>query len=95
MKQHQLKFVIILDIRMTRLSICLSGQNKSIRKKYWQLLKHHNYNKYHLIEDIDDSLSIIDQTLVEEPDFSKQGFETDLIERETLKFMDEINSVLT
>ena len=39
LKKQKLKFVIILDHKTLVFSICLSGQNKSIRKKYWEMFK--------------------------------------------------------
>ena len=94
LKKQRLKFVIILNHKMMVFSICLSGQNKSIRKKYWQMFRESDWNKYHLAESIEDSLSIIDQTIVEEPDFSNKRNLTELIEKKSLKFIDEIKDIL-
>ncbi len=94
LKKQKLKFVIILNHKMMCFSICLSGQNKSIRKKYWELFKGSNWNKYHLAESINDSLSIIDQTIVEEPDFNSKRTLTEEIERKSLEFINEIKDIL-
>ena len=58
------------------------------------MFKDSDWNKYHLAESINDSLSIIDQTIVEEPDFSNKRNLTELIEKESLKFIDEIKDIL-
>jgi len=94
LKKQKLKFVIVLNHKMMFFSICLSGQNKSIRKRYWQMFKDSDWNKYHLAESINDSLSIIDQTIVEKPDFSNKRNLTELIEKESLKFIVEIKNIL-
>ena len=94
LKRQKLKFVIILNHKELYFSICLSGQNKSIRKKYWKIFKGSNWNKYHLAESIDDSLSIIDQTIVKEPDFNNRMSLTEQIEKESLKFINEIKNIL-
>jgi len=72
----------------------LSGQNKNIRKKYWEIFKNSDWNKYHLAQSINDSLSIIDQIIVEKPDFSEKISLTKQIEEESLKFINEIRSTL-
>ncbi|MEB3345161.1 AraC family transcriptional regulator [Aquimarina gracilis] len=94
LKQQKLKFVIILDHKTLCFSICLSGQNKSIRKKYWKFFKDSDWNKYHLAESIDNSLSIIDQTIVKEPNFNNKKRLTEQIEKESMKFIKELKDIL-
>ena len=94
LKKQKLKFVIILNHKELSFSICLSGQNKSIRKKYWNIFKDSDWNKFHLAESIDDSLSIIDQTIVEEPNFNKKRSLTEKIEKESMKFIKELKDIL-
>lgn len=94
LKKQKLKFVIILNHKELSFSICLSGQNKSIRKKYWNIFKDSDWNKYHLAESIDNSLSIIDQTIIKEPDFNNRMSLTEQIEKESLKFINEIKNIL-
>lgn len=94
LKKQKLKFVIILNHKELYFSICLSGQNKSIRKKYWKIFKGSDWNKYHLAESIDDSLSIIDQTIVEEPNFNNKRNLTEKIEKESMQFIKELKVIL-
>ncbi|WP_394331647.1 DUF7000 family protein [Tenacibaculum agarivorans] len=94
LKKQKLKFVIILNHKELYFSICLSGQNKSIRKKYWKIFKGSDWNKYHLAESIEDSLSIIDQTTVEKPDFNNKRNLTEKIEKESMKFIKELKDIL-
>jgi len=94
LKKAKLKFVIILDHIMDCFTICLSGQNKSVRKKYWYIFKRSDYNKYHLAESMDKNLMIIDHTLVEQPDFNHSKNLTNRIEKESLIFMNELREIL-
>ena len=94
LKKQKLKFVIILNHKMMRFSICLSGQNKSIRKKYWEMFKGSDWNKYHLAESINNSLSIMDHTIVEKPDFNHRKLLTDQIETASMKFINELKEIL-
>ncbi len=94
LKKQKLKFVIILDHKTLCFSICLSGQNKSIRKKYWKIFDDSDWNKYHLAESIDNSLSIIDQTIVKEPNFNTKKSLTEKIEKESMKFITELRDIL-
>ncbi|WP_298504934.1 AraC family transcriptional regulator [uncultured Maribacter sp.] len=94
LKKLKLKFVIILNHKELSFSICLSGQNKDIRKKYWKIFKDSNWNKYHLAESIENNLSIIDQTIVEEPNFNNRIALTEKIEKESMKFIKELKEIL-
>jgi len=90
LKNIKLKFVIIFDHVLNCFTICLSGQNKSIRQKYWQQFKESDWGKYHLAESIDNSLMIIDKTVITKADFSKTENLTQQIEKEALIFINEI-----
>ncbi len=94
LKKQKLKFVIILNHQTMCFSICLSGQNKGIRKKYWEIFSGSDWNKYHLAEDINESLSIIDQMMVEKPDLNDKIKLTERIEKEALKFINNIIDLL-
>ncbi len=94
LKKQKLKFVIIFNHQLMRFEICLSGQNKAIRKKYWQLFKGSDWHKYHLAESIDDSLSIIDHIIVRHPNFAQPEELTEQIEKEALQFINDLRAVL-
>ena len=94
LRKLKLKFVIILNHQLMQFEICLSGQNKDIRKKYWKLFKGSDWNKYHITESINNSLMIIDHITVKNPDFSNKRNLTELIEKESLKFINEIKNII-
>lgn len=95
LKNEKLKFVIFLNHIELCFSICLSGQNKSIRKKYWNILKTNNsLVEYQLAESIDNSLSIIEKTTVKKADFSDKKSLTEQINNESLQFINDIKILL-
>ncbi|MEM6344708.1 MAG: AraC family transcriptional regulator [Bacteroidota bacterium] len=94
LKKQKLKFVLILDHHKLSFSICLSGQNKSVRKKYWQMFQGSDWHKYPLVETIDERLYIMDNVLVEDPNFNDRTKLIDQIECEALKFINELRGVL-
>lgn len=94
LKKQKLKFVIILNHHSLCFSICLSGQNKSIRRKYWEIFKESSWKKYPLAVSIDESLSIVDCKMVEKADFNNSAILTEQIEIAALEFINEITAVL-
>lgn len=94
LKKQKLKFVIILNHKVLSFEICLSGQNKNIRRKYWQMFRDSDWDKYQLAESIDQSLMIVKHTIVKDPDFSDARALTELIEKESFMFMDQIKVLL-
>jgi len=94
LKKRKLKFVLILNHRLMQFEICLSGQNKDIRKKYWKLFKGSDWNSYHIAESINNSLMIIDHTIIKNPDFNNPNELTEQIHVESMKFINEIRGIL-
>ncbi|MGB0868914.1 MAG: AraC family transcriptional regulator [Flavobacteriales bacterium] len=94
LKKQKLKFVIILNHKELNFSICLSGQNKNIRKKYWKIFKDSDWNKYHLATSIEDSLSIIDQMIVNKPNFNDKNGLTAIIKKESMMFIRDLKEIL-
>ncbi|WP_103070382.1 AraC family transcriptional regulator [Aquimarina sediminis] len=93
LKKLKLKFVIIFNHVKMQFEICLSGQNKQIRKKYWRIFKHSDWDVYH-IHETGDGLSIIDHILIQYPDFDDPDTLTQQIEIMTMKFVKDITNVL-
>lgn len=94
LKKQKLKFVIVFHHRSLQFSICLSGQNKQIRRKYWQLFKGSDWGQYQLAASIDDSLSIIDYVIVEQAELADEERLHAQIEAEALPFIDEFRALL-
>ncbi len=94
LKAQKLKFVLIFNHQKRRFEICLSGQNKTIRKKYWKLFKDSNWDKYRLAYSIDDSLSIMDHVIIENPNFDNIDTFANELDRKASIFMNELITIL-
>lgn len=91
LEQQKLKFGLVLNHQEMRFEIWLLGRTLDIQKKYWELLKTSKWNKdktempkYSVLEDI----------LVENPDFNNLELLTKQIENRTIQISDEIISHL-
>lgn len=91
---YKLKFALVLDVEQQRFSICLTGQNKAVRKQYWNLFRGSDFTKYQLVPSIENSLPIIEHEIVACPNFEDRAALTELIEAESMAFIDEVSSAL-
>ena len=74
--------------------IWLFGYNKTVQKKYWKLIKESNWNKYRIVPTTKGFDSIIENILVDNPDFSDLDNLTKQIERGTLNFIKDVENFL-
>lgn len=93
LKEQKLKIAIVYNQQKVRFEIWLAAQNKQIQKKYWELFRESDWNKYHIPSSIEDGFSIVDEILVEHPDFSDWKSLTEQIETKALLFIKEIRKV--
>jgi len=70
----------------------LVGQNKQIQKKYWELLNDSDLGNYKISETAQNS--IIRHTILTTPEFKNTDLLTQKIEKETLKFIADIEKIL-
>jgi hypothetical protein len=73
----------------------LGGYNKQAQSKYWKLFTKSNWNKYHIVSTIKGVDSIIEDVLVDKPDFSDLDTLTKQIEKGTLKFITDVENFLS
>ncbi len=92
LKSQKLKIGLVFNHEKIQFEIWLVGQNKQIQKKYWDLFKGSDQNKYTLSTTAKDS--IVEHVLVDNPDFSQLDSLTKKIENGTLKFIKDITNVL-
>jgi len=59
------------------------------------LFKESNWNKYHIVPTVKGFNGIVEYILVDDPDFSDLDALTRQIERETLKFIKDIENFLS
>lgn len=95
LKERKLKPAIVFVYDTFRFEIWLAASNKQIQSKYWELIKESGWDMYHLVRSIEGYDSIIEDVLVEEPDFSDLGSLTEQIEKGTLKFIKDVESFLS
>jgi hypothetical protein len=94
LKCRKLKAGIIFIHETCRFEVWLFGYNKKVQKKYWELIKESNWNKYRIPLSIHGIDSIIEDTLVENPDFSDLNVLTKKIESGTLNFIKDVENFL-
>lgn len=73
----------------------LFGYNKSVQAKYWKLFKESGWKKYRSPSTLKGSDSILEYTLIENPDFNDLDALTSRIESSTLKFIEAIENFLS
>jgi hypothetical protein len=95
LKQRDLKIAIVFIHDAFRFEVWLAGFNKQVQTKYWKLFKESDWNKYHLVSTTKGVDSIMEYILVDNPDFSDLDALTKQIERETLKFIKDVESFLS
>ena len=94
LKERKLKIAIVFIHETARFEVWLSGQNKEIQSKYWNLFKDKNWNKYKIVPSIEGYDSIVEHVLIADPDFSNLDELTEKIEKGTLKFIQDVEEFL-
>jgi hypothetical protein len=94
LKKLKLKIAIVFNHHNFRFEIWLAGQNRQIQKRYWDIFKGSDWNKYHIPDTTAEGFSIVDHILVEDPDFSDLNALTQQIEAEAMQFVNEMLDVL-
>jgi len=94
LKAQKLKIAIVYNHQDMRFEVWLAAQNKQIQKQYWQIFKDSDWHKYHIPSTITDGFSIVDNILLESPNFNNFKTMTKILETGTLEFVKEIENVL-
>lgn len=94
LKEQKLKIAIVFNHQEMRFEVWLAGQNKQIQRKYWEVFKDSDWNKYHVPANIDKSFSIVDNILINDPDFNNLDFLREQIEDGVMEFINEIKDAL-
>lgn len=94
LKDLGLKIAVVFLHEPIRFEAWLAGYNKQAQTKYWKLFKESNWDKYHIVSTTQGVDAIVEHVLVDNPDFSDLATLTKQIERETLKFIEDVESFL-
>jgi len=95
LKRLKLKIGIVFIHDTCRFEVWLFGYNKQVQAKYWKLFKESAWNKYRIPSSIKGVDSIMEYTLVENPDFSDLDALKKKIEKGTLNFINDIEDFLS
>ena len=95
LKQKGLKIAVVFLYDSFRFEVWLAGYNKQIQEKYWKFFKECEWDKYHLVPSTKGADSILEYVVVEKPDFNNLDALTKQIEKETLKFISDVEGFLT
>ena len=95
LKRLKLKVGIVFIHEAFRFEVWLFGYNKKVQKKYWNLIKENNWNKYRIPLTIKGVDSIIESILVDNPDFSNLDNLTKQIEVRTMRFIKDVENFLS
>ncbi len=94
LRNTKLKIGIGFNHEKMQFGIWLGAQNRQILKKYWEIFKGSNWNKYNISSEVNEGFAIVEYTLVEIPDFDNLKLLTEQIENKALKFIADILDAL-
>jgi hypothetical protein len=92
LKEHKLKIAIVYNYQKSVFEIWLAAQNKQIQKKYWEIFKNSDWNKYHIPQSTAEGYSIVDDVLIENPNLEDDTL-IEHIESRSLRFIRDILEV--
>jgi len=95
LKKRRLKIALVFVHKTVRFEVWLAGNNKQVQKEYWELIKRSGWNKYHIVSTTKGVDSIIENTLVDDPDFYDLDTLTKTIEKGALTFINDVESFLS
>jgi hypothetical protein len=91
----KLKVAVVFLHESMRFEVWLAGANKQVQSKYWKLFKERDWNKYHIVSTTKGADSILEHIVADNPDFRDLDALTKQIERETMKFIKDVESFLS
>lgn len=94
-RSKKLRIAIVFLHDTCRFDVWLAGYNKQIQTKYWKLLRECGWNKYRIPSTTSGVDSIVEYTLINNPDFRDLKGVTKHIEQGTLKFIKDVEDFLS
>ena len=95
LKDRKLKIAIVFLHREFRFEVWLGGYNKTVQKKYWDLVREKDWDRYSIPSSIEGIDSVVEYVLVDNPDFRDLDALTTQIEKETMKFIKNVEDFLS
>jgi hypothetical protein len=94
LKERKLKAAIVFIHDTFRFEVWLAGVNKSVQDRYWKLFRESGWDKYRVVPSAKGADSIIEHVLVMDPDFSDLDALTKRIEKESLRFIGDVEGFI-
>ena len=95
LKRQNLKIAVVFLHKQFRFEAWLAGYNKQVQAKYWKLFKDSDWKKYPVVSTTKGADSIMETILVDNPNFNDLNDLTNQIDKETLKFIRDIDNFLS
>jgi hypothetical protein len=95
LKRRKLKIAIVFLHEEFRFEVWLAASNRAVQRKYWKLFSEYNWEKYNLIKPAKGVDAILTNILTDDPDFFDLDKLTKQIEKDTLEFINDIETFLT
>jgi hypothetical protein len=95
LKERDLKIAIVFVYDSFQFEVWLSGRNQQVLTKYWKFFTEKGWDRYKIAAQGKWADSVLEHVLVESPDFSDLKALTRQIDRETLKFIKNVERFLT
>jgi len=93
-KQRGLKIAVVFIHESCQFEVWLSAVNKQVQAEYWQRIDDSGWSTYRLVPSVQGYDSILEEILVESPDFGDLAGLTDQIETGSLEFINAIEEFL-
>ncbi|HPM76856.1 MAG TPA: hypothetical protein PK961_07175 [bacterium] len=95
LKARKLKIAVVFLHETCTFELWLSAANKQVQGKFWQAIKQSGWRNYRLVPSVQGADSIIEHVAAAEPNFDDLPALTGKIERETKRFIDDVERFLT
>jgi len=94
-KPRKLKIAVVFIHETCRFEVWLAASNKQVQLEYWKLIKESGWDDYRLVPSVKGYDSILEQVIVENPDFRDLDRLTKQIEAASLEFIRDIEDFLS
>ena len=95
LKHRNLKIAIVFNYEAFRFEAWLSGTNRQVQRKYWELFRDSGWTEYRVVTPAKGVDSIIECNLAENFDFGDLDSLTASIEKNTVEFIDKIEKFIS
>jgi len=95
LKDRHLKIAIVFNYEAFRFEAWLSGTNKQVQRKYWELFRESRWAAYRVVTPGKGVDSILECNLAEDFDFDDLKNLTASIEENTVKFINDIEKFVS